>query len=191
MTGGISSILPRVQLGVYTQSSGSLMGTRHWLGSILRGAYMEQPVNTWLVSGLYTKEKSWTGEGGEKKNRESFNDEATAASRRPSAFQQVCNRVGTLISDGLGLQKPSSTSILKWLLSWLPSNRVRPAPASRLSLVPEFIGEYPCCSREGGVGNIWCRSAEPGETRRLSVGERTRMEGRESERKKKMTVLGH
>lgn len=45
MTGGISSILPRVQLGVYTQSSGSLMGTRHWLGSVFRGAYMEQPVN--------------------------------------------------------------------------------------------------------------------------------------------------
>lgn len=87
MTGGISSILPRVQLGVYTQSSGSLMGTRHWLGSALRGAYMEQPVNTWLVSGLYTKEKSWTG-GEKKKKRESFNDEATVASRRPSAFRR-------------------------------------------------------------------------------------------------------
>lgn len=84
---------------------------------------------------------------------------------RRSCVPQVLRRVGTFISDGLGLQKPSSTSILKWLLSWLPSNRVRPAPASRLSLVPEFIGEYPCCSREGGVGNIWCRSAEPGETR--------------------------
>lgn len=45
VTGGISSILPMVQLGVYTQSSGSLMGNRHWLGSIFRGAYMEQPIN--------------------------------------------------------------------------------------------------------------------------------------------------
>lgn len=79
-----------------------------------------------------------------------------------------CATCRTFISDGFGLQNPSSTSILKWLLSWLPSNRVRPAPASRLSLLPEFIGEYPCCSREGGVGNIWCRSAEPGESRHLS-----------------------
>lgn len=45
VTEGISSILPRVQLGVYTQSSGSLTGNRHWLGSIFRGAYMEQPIN--------------------------------------------------------------------------------------------------------------------------------------------------
>lgn len=72
VTGGISSILPRVQLGVYTQSSGSLMGTRHWLGSALRGAYMEQPVNTWLVSGLYTKEKSWTGGRRKKKKTGEF-----------------------------------------------------------------------------------------------------------------------
>lgn len=79
-----------------------------------------------------------------------------------------CATCRTFISDGFGLQNPSSTSILKWLLSWLPSNRVRPAPASRLSLLPEFIGEYPCCSREGGVGNIWWRSAEPGETGHLT-----------------------
>lgn len=84
-----------------------------------------------------------------------------------------CATRRTFISDGFGLQKPSSTSILKWLLIWLPSNRVRPAPASRLSLVPEFIGEYPCCSREGGVGNIWCRSAEPRETRQLTILETT------------------
>lgn len=43
-TGGIRSIFPRVQLGVYTQSSGSLMGNRHWLGKVFRGAYMEQPM---------------------------------------------------------------------------------------------------------------------------------------------------
>lgn len=80
-----------------------------------------------------------------------------------------CATCRTFISDGFGLQNPSSTSILKWLLSWLPSNRVRPAPASRLSLLPEFIGEYPCCSREGGVGNIWCRSAEPGKSQTTSL----------------------
>lgn len=57
-TGGISSILPRVQLGVYIQSSGSLIGNRHWLGSVFKGAYMEQPMKGWDVSGLYTKEKS-------------------------------------------------------------------------------------------------------------------------------------
>lgn len=45
VTGGISSILPRDQLGVYTHSSGSLIGNRHWLGSVFRGAYMEQPTN--------------------------------------------------------------------------------------------------------------------------------------------------
>lgn len=44
-TEGIISILPRVQLGVYTQSSGSLMGSRHWLGSVFKGAYMEQPTS--------------------------------------------------------------------------------------------------------------------------------------------------
>lgn len=45
VTGVISSILPRVQLRVYTPSSGSLIGNRHWLGSIFRGAYIEQPMN--------------------------------------------------------------------------------------------------------------------------------------------------
>lgn len=44
-TGGIRSILPMVQLAVYTQSSGSLTGNRHWLGSVFRGAYIEQPMN--------------------------------------------------------------------------------------------------------------------------------------------------
>lgn len=44
-TVGISCILSRVQLGVYTHSSGSLIGNRHWLGSVFRGAYMEQPMN--------------------------------------------------------------------------------------------------------------------------------------------------
>lgn len=31
------------------------------------------------------------------------------------------------------------------------------------SLLHMFIGEYPmmCCSREGGVGNIWIRWSEP------------------------------
>lgn len=59
VTWGIISILPRVQLAVYTQSSGSLIGNRHWLGSVFKGAYMEQPMSAWHVSGLYTKEKSW------------------------------------------------------------------------------------------------------------------------------------
>lgn len=52
-----------------------------------------------------------------------------------------CETYHTFISDGLGLQNPSSTSILKWLLNWLPSRRVRPVPVSRLSLLPEFMGE--------------------------------------------------
>lgn len=45
VTGGISSILPRDQLGVYTHSSGILIGKRHWLGRVFNGAYMEQPTN--------------------------------------------------------------------------------------------------------------------------------------------------
>ena len=60
-TGGISSILPRVQLGVYRHSSGSLMGIRHWLGSVFSGAYMVQPTSAGHASGLYTKEKSCKG----------------------------------------------------------------------------------------------------------------------------------
>lgn len=28
-----------------------------------------------------------------------------------------------------------------------------------------------CCSREGGVGNIWCRSAEPVEERNKGTSE--------------------
>lgn len=30
-----------------------------------------------------------------------------------------------------------------------------------------------CCSSEGGVGNIWCRSAEPGEERDMGLSEYT------------------
>lgn len=71
VTGGISSILPRDQLGAYTHSSGSLIGSRHWLGSVLSGAYIEQPTNNWLVSALYTKEKSWEEE---KKPKETVNN---------------------------------------------------------------------------------------------------------------------
>lgn len=77
MTGGISSILPRDQLGAYTHSSGSLIGSRHWLGSVLSGAYMEQPTNNWLVSALYTKEKSWEGKKKKKKKKESVNNATT------------------------------------------------------------------------------------------------------------------
>lgn len=74
----------------------------------------------------------------------------------------------TLISEGLGLQRPSSTSILKVPMSNGPSARVNPAPVSTepQSLLPMFMGEKPmmCCSRDGGVGNIWCRSAAPTHT---------------------------
>lgn len=68
----------------------------------------------------------------------------------------------TLISDGLGLQKLSSTSILKCPPRVEgPSTVVMPVLGSMVqySLLHMFIGEYPmmCCSREGGVGNIWIR----------------------------------
>lgn len=57
MTGmGLSSSLPMVQLGLYMQSSGILMGVRHWLGSVFRGANIEQPTKAWHSSGLYTNE---------------------------------------------------------------------------------------------------------------------------------------
>lgn len=73
----------------------------------------------------------------------------------------------TLISAGLGLQKPSSTSILNWAptAELFPSSTVPPSVVSMLpySLLFMFIGENPiiCCSSEGGVGYILWRSAVP------------------------------
>lgn len=50
--GGSKSSFPTVQLWRYMHSSGSLMGGRHWLGSVFSGANMEHPTKAWQFSGL-------------------------------------------------------------------------------------------------------------------------------------------